>query len=474
MRSARSIAVNADVPDRGGNRVKTVLLFAYACAPYNRPESTIGAQRPAKLAKYLTRFGWRTIVICHDGRASINDPAQLRGIVDRSLGQLRPDAPLIVPVPALKHDGPLDKAWNWASREGRRGIVWDAVRRPLTIAKFFTGDYSQSWQPAARAAAIAVAERTNVDACIGEHSPDAGLFLARWYSETHHVPWIADFRDPFLFGQRVALRPLLAPFARRMVRSATHVVEVTPPSVEIDSRLLSRRVELIENGFDPEEFEGPLEPTPEGEFAVVLTGSIWVQSDLERFLQGLALLRDRLGSEADRSLRFRYVGGDHEIVQSLAKRVGVEAIVDSRGRVPRAVALQAARGADVLLVISPLNHPDPYWAAGAYTGKVFEYLGARRPILAVPAGNRPLEALLHRTRAGTSASTPGEIAAYLEAAWRQWRSTGAVAYSPDEATLAQYSRVRSAQKMAALLDDSIATGATPSQGSTFATADSAA
>jgi hypothetical protein len=102
-----------------------------------------------------------------------------------------------------------------------------------------------------------------------------------------------------------------------------------------------------------------------------------------------------------------------------------------------------------------LNHPDPYWAAGAYTGKVFEYLGARRPILAVPAGNGPLEELLHRTRAGTSASTPEEIAAYLEPAWRQWRSTGVFAYSPDDAAIAQYSRVRSAEKLAVLLDNSV-------------------
>lgn len=435
--------------------MRTALVFAYACAPFNRPESTMGAQRPAKFAKYLPRFGWRAVVICEDARSEAVDIGQVPGIVHPSLTDLRPDESLIVPVPAMKHDGALDRAWRWAARDDRRGFLWNAVRRPLTLAKFFTGDYSQSWQPAAREAARAVADLVAIDACIGEHSPDAGLFLARWFSARYGVPWIADFRDPFLHGQRVALRPLLAPFARRMVRSAAHVIEVTPTFVDIDSRLLGRPVELIENGFDPEEFEGPLEPKSAREFSIVLTGSVWVPSDLERFLQGLALLRDRLGPEGA-LLRFRYVGGHHQIVSELAYRVGVGALVDARGRVPRDVALRLSRQADVLLLNTPLNHPEPYWQTGVYTGKVFEYLGARRPILAVPAGNGPLDLLLSRTAAGRSASTPEEIASQLAEAWVEWRSTGAVAYSGNEETVAQYSRVRAAEKLAALLDRSVA------------------
>jgi hypothetical protein len=441
--------------------VKTVLFFAYACAPYNRPESTIGGQRPAKFAKFLPRFGWRAIVLCADARTTTPPKdGEIEARVVTMLDEAALDRSIIIPLASMRSDGLLDDLWR---RFAARGPIWSVVRRPLTLTKFLTGDYSQNWQPSARIAAQLLASRTRIDACVGEHSPDAGLFLARWFSDRYRVPWIADFRDPFLLGQRVGVRPLLKPFARRLVRTATHVIAFTPPSVEIDSRLLDRPVELIENGFDPEEFDGPLEPRGEAEFVVVLTGSIWIQSDLERFLRGMALLRDRIGPELSASLRFRYVGGDHQVVLDLARRIGVEDLVDSRGRVPREVALRLTRDADVLLVISPMNHPDPYWAKGAYPGKVFEYLGARRPILAVPAGNRPLEELLGRTRAGSSASTPEEIAAYLEAAWRQWRSTGALAFTPDEAAVAQYSRIRSAEKLAALLDGSVGARETESR-----------
>src|SRR5687767_4208684 len=98
MRFARSTAPDTSVPsDARGSALKTALFFAYACAPYNRPESTIGAQRPAKFAKYLPQFGWRAIVICADARAKPIAGGHVAGIVDRALSELRPDASLIVP-----------------------------------------------------------------------------------------------------------------------------------------------------------------------------------------------------------------------------------------------------------------------------------------------------------------------------------------------------------------------------------------
>ena len=46
------------VPDRTDAPARCVLVFAHECAPYNRAESMIGAQRPAQFAKYLPEFGW--------------------------------------------------------------------------------------------------------------------------------------------------------------------------------------------------------------------------------------------------------------------------------------------------------------------------------------------------------------------------------------------------------------------------------
>ena len=59
---------------------KRILLISYYFAPHNR----IGAVRPTKLAKYLTREGHQVTVICGTGFDGGEDPA-----MRRDLGELK-------------------------------------------------------------------------------------------------------------------------------------------------------------------------------------------------------------------------------------------------------------------------------------------------------------------------------------------------------------------------------------------------
>ena len=299
---------------------------------------------------------------------------------------------------------------------------------------------------------------------MGEHSPDAGIFLARWFAEQYRIPWVADFRDAILFGQPVSLRSTLAPVVRRRLRTAARVINVTPPCVAIDSQILRRPVALIPNGFDPEEFEGQTPERANGRFLVVLAGSVWMPANVDLFLSGLRILLDRLGRDAH-AIRFRYIGNAAAVVREAAARLGVESYVQVHGHVPRDDALAQVRSADVLLVLPPVGFRDPYWDRGGYPGKVFEYLGAQRPILAVPGDGGVLDELLTRTRTGVSASTPLEIAERLGEAFAQWGSNGRVRYDPDANEVAEFTRPRAAERLAALLNDVVSNPASRAIGS---------
>lgn len=431
--------------------MRTLLVFAYACAPYHRAESTIGAQRPASFAKYLPRFGWRAIVLCADARAS--DPPSDRELDARVLAGLESaglNDSVIIPLPAMRSNGALDRVWRRVA--AKKGGLWSVTRKPLTLAKFLTGDYSQNWQPSARHAARTIAAHADVDACLGEHSPDAGIFLAKWFARRYRVPWVADFRDPMLFGHPAYLRPVLAPIARRRLRSAARIVNVTPSFVAIDSRMLRRSVTLIPNGFDPEEFAGPVPARTAGRFLMVLSGSVWVPSHIDLFLSGLRGLVDRLGEDAA-PIQFQYIGDAAPIVRDAVARWGLQSHVEARGRVPRDEALALVRSADLLVILTPAGFADPYWDAGGYPGKIFEYFGARRSILAVPGDRGVLDDLLKRTRTGVTASSPTEITARLGEALRDWRLRGRVCYDPDPDELAEFTRPRAAERLAAVLND---------------------
>jgi glycosyltransferase involved in cell wall biosynthesis len=441
-------------------RLRTVLVFAYECAPHHRHESTAGAQRPAQFAKHLPEFGWRAIVLCSEARArGTGWTEEHAGRVRDTLRGAVGDESVVVPLPSMPSDGRIDRWWRTAAGAHARTNGRTTTRRKvLTAVKFLTGDYSQSWQPCAAIAASIVQSLVPVDACIGEHSPDAGLFCARRFAARYGVPWIADFRDPILQPLRPAARALYRPVARRLVRTAAATVNVNDAWTALDRRLFGRPAVSIPNGFDPDDFAAVPDAAAVDRFEIAYTGSIKREQRLETFLRGLARAReDDRARFSDVSFVYRGVAAAH--VQALARTTGVADLVDPGGVLARPESLSVLRRAALLLVLSA-GHPgdrDPYFGHGFYPAKVFEYFGARRPILCVPGDGGLLDDLIGRTRTGTTARDEEAVANLLIQAVTRWRAGEPPAYAPDALEVSRYTRRNLAGELAGLLDRIVTT-----------------
>jgi hypothetical protein len=436
--------------------LRTVLLFAHECAPYHRHESTIGAQRPAQFAKHLPDFGWRAVVLCCDAGArgqgwTEEDAARVRD----TLRAAPADQSVVVPLPSMPSDGWIDRWWRRSA---------GSQRKVLTAVKFLTGDYSQAWQPCAARAADIVQSLRPVDACIGEHSPDAGIFCARRFAARYAVPWIADFRDPILQPLRPAARTLYRPIARHLVRTAAATVNVNDVWAALDHRLFGLPAVSIPNGFDPDDFPASPSAPAASRFEIAYTGSIKREQRLETFLGGLARARALDGSRRLADVSFVYRGFGAARVQAVATRMGVADLVDSAGVVGRPESLAVLGRSALLLILSAADRTDPYFGQGFYPGKVFEYLGARRPILCVPGDGGLLEDLLSRTRTGTTAHDEHEVANHLLQAVTRWRRGEHLPYAPDALEVIRYTRRNLAGELAGLLDAILATSGSAATG----------
>jgi hypothetical protein len=89
-----------------------------------------------------------------------------------------------------------------------------------------------------------------------------------------------------------------------------------------------------------------------------------------------------------------------------------------------------------------------------YTGKVFEYLAARRPILVVGGGEGVLTDLLRDTGAGVQVSDREALERTL-LGWFAEFEAGGVRYRGDASRLERYSHARMAAEFAAVLDDGV-------------------
>ncbi|MGH7650094.1 MAG: hypothetical protein ACREND_18465, partial [Gemmatimonadaceae bacterium] len=415
--------------------MRTVLIFAHECAPYHAPTSTIGAQRVAQFAKHLPDFGWRAIVVCcdaHERGVGFSTDAAAR--IERQVEEANPDESLIIPTPSLAWDGLLDRWWRASARHSSN--AWQQVlwRKPLTALKQLTyGDYSSAWQPCARRAAEIVARAVHIDACIGEHTPDAGVMLARWFARRAGVPWIADFRDPVLRPFPPTLRALYLPRIRSLVSTAAHVVNVNGHLAELDRELLGRPATSIPNGFDPDEFTRTQAPSRTDVFTITYCGNL--NPDIQTigpFFEALRIVAGQLPNAASDGVRFVYRGNAARYVNDAAHTAGLDTMVDARPHVPREQALEILQSADVLLLLSITGRlqEEKYFARGLYPAKTFEYFGAKRPILCVPGDGGMLDALIRDTRTGVVLAAADDIAEYVLASYRQWQNGQAATYEP--------------------------------------------
>ena len=447
--------------------VKTVVIFAHECAPYHRPQSTIGAQRPAQFAKWLPEFGWRVVVICCDrDRRRTLDARGISEVGNETTKRLlseRAKSSIILPTPSLLADGPVDRVWHSLASSpisGKQPAL--SLRKGLTALKLRTGDYSQSWQPCARLAATTLAGTMAVDVCVGEHGPDAGLFLGAWFSRRYGVPWIADFRDPVLQGRAPLMRTVYEPIVKRLVRSAYATVNVTPQWASQDAVLFGKEAVCVTNGYDPEEMLAAKPRSSNGQVTISYLGQVLTpDQSLEPFLSGMALVAASAPDDYQ-ALRFVYAGVHADYVTETCRRYGVLESATIRGQIDRTDALALMMAADVLLIAGTGKATTNEWIReGFYPGKIFEYLGAGRPILCVPEDGWALKELLDRTRTGVSLNSPHEVCEYLRARVRDARAGVAVSFQPDGAEVSKYTRRNQTARLAVLLDQAVSQTARP-------------
>ncbi|HFE52585.1 MAG TPA: glycosyltransferase, partial [Bacteroidetes bacterium] len=286
-------------------------------------------------------------------------------------------------------------------------------------------------------------------------SPPHSSQLAGWLiARATGVPWVADFRDRWCAGEFQAEpthlhRALDCALERWVVRRAAGVVAVTHG---LARRLGGERghdaVTTIYNGFDADEFDRERREANQlrqasSRLTITFVGAITEVSWPGALLQAVR----RLPASTRRDLLVRFYGLDLTgKLQSFVAELDLEEVVEMRGYVQHGDAVRALLAGDVLyLPVSARVHP------GYVPGKLFEYIGSLRPVLAsVPEGETA--ALLRHTGAAWLCP-PGDVdclAAKLKDLYRLWRRRQLPTGDPDSA--APFDRRRQTSQLAAFLN----------------------
>jgi glycosyltransferase involved in cell wall biosynthesis len=397
------------------------------------PTDAIGALRVGKTARYLAAFGHDVHVVTAEGLPGLHSlPVELpeARIVRTPWLDLDRPWPRVRGVRATEPPPPVS-AGTAAPPAIDRTSAYRRLRGALARAHrsvVHLPDARAGWAPFAFAAASRLARGARPDVVFASSGPATSLVVAAAVARRYGLPWVAELRDPWADNPYEARpgwrRGLDRALERAVLGSASGLVTVSEPLVQALKARFDVPVALVSNGFEPGEHPAVAPVAPRDRLRVVHTGRLYGdQRDPTPLFAAVAAL----GDDA-RRVHLAFYGPDAGEVLPVARRFGLEAQVEVFARVPYAESLRAQAGADVLLT---LLRDDPR-DVGVMTGKLPEYLGARRPILVVGPADNVAARLVTGRGLGFAGATAALLVPRLAAWLDEKQRTGAVAaVSPD-------------------------------------------
>lgn len=233
-------------------------------------------------------------------------------------------------------------------------------------------------------------------------------------------------------------------YIKKWLRDIDLVVSVSQPILDKIKKHTPATAFLLHNGYERELFKEIAVEEDEKVFTIVLTGMLYSMQDWRLLVNGFNRFLE--SSNYPENVCLYFIGLDYvpELADNIRKLIPAKNLVITN-RLPRKEALKYMKKASILLYAG--------WKGwrGIYSGKIFEYLGARRNILLAPGDNNVLDALLHETKAGRVVNSEEEMASVLEGWFTEWKIHKKLAYQSDEGALEYYTREALAERFAVKL-----------------------
>ena len=363
-----------------------ILIITY----YWPPAGGSGVQRWLKFVKYLQDFGIEPVVYCPEyPNYEVMDDSLLNDI---------PDVITILKQPIFEPNTFLKKKKVATARVSSNPSLIQKTMQYIR-GNYFIPDARKFWiQPSIKYLREYL-KNNPVDVIISTGPPHSMHLIAMQLKVELGVKWIADFRDPMsnLFYNDTLLltdksKKKLQKLEREILQQADKVITVSE-HIQQEFQKIRKDVEVITNGFDDAVTERSR--SVDTKFTMSHIGLLPAQSNPKILWKVLReLIQEDLLFGQDFQLNL--IGNVSNKVIASITEFGLKNHVEVINYVPHSKAIELQKQSQVLLLLIP----NVNGAKGIITGKVFEYLTSKRPVLAVAPTDGDLANILKSTNAG--------------------------------------------------------------------------
>jgi glycosyltransferase involved in cell wall biosynthesis len=412
----------------------------------------IGGLRAFGLAKYISSYGWKPIILTSILPA--NPDPRLKVFQT-------PDVNIIETWKirfGLNPKKSLNAQLHIKTKKDQPSVINRLTSLPSEIITY--PDEKIGWYDSAVIAGEKILETEQIDAILSSSRPETCHLVAKTLVEKYHVPWVADFRDLWSQNHYSPYSKFTRYFQKKLeiktIKNASVITTVSQPLVNELAKLHeNKKICLIENGFDLELVNK--EKYVDQFFKIVHTGDLYHgKRDPSQLFEVIHDLIDKGIIKRD-EIKIDFFGYpkfelDENWLQEDIIKHQLQDLVILHGQVSHNTAVAEQHRAQILLLIT-WNSPEE---RGVYTGKLFEYLAAQRPILSfgyVDGG--VIKDLLGQTHTGIHAGNKEELKNAIMQEYREYKEFGAVQYHGIEAEVMKYSHKEMARKFAKVLETAV-------------------
>ena len=418
------------------------------------PSSMIAATRPTKLSKYLhLDHGYEVTVFMKKvkeaqkrKRADVHSYVKETHYVPSFCHLLRviyffPRATRKIVVALLSKITPHSSFHQNISQK-LNGLVGRVCERL---------DYQEGKKQAKWIAKQLKKSGESYDVIFSTYAPYYAIFAGELIKKNQpDVFLICDFRDSINRGYAsLRMEKELELFLDRHCKDADLITAVSqgvlddlPMSLDV---IDEQKRMVLPNGYDPEEVLGNAEEyleKVEG-LTFVYTGMLYIgKSDLSPVFQAICDLVETKEIEIEK-IRIHYAGLHGEIVKNQAGKYHLQDLVKDYGYVSKDESLLLQQKGDIMLLSSWNSHK----SQGVITGKIYEYMMVKKPIIATLTGElvgSEIKNMVADMSLGfcfeevTRAMDYDELKKYIIQQYKQKELCGKVEYFGKEDKIAEY------------------------------------
>ena len=424
-----------------------VLIVTY----YWPPSGGSGVQRWLKFAKYLPQFGWQPVVFTPENPAfEQKDPSLLRDV--------SPDLE-VFKLPIQEPMQLLQRFTKKSKKQFKQGVVKESgslLQRLMVWIRgnLFIPDPRVFWVKPSVKLLLDLLDSNHINTLVTTGPPHSmHLIGLRLKKKKTDLRWIADFRDPWSewdmldhlqVGHRA--RKKHRRLEKKVMQQADKVVTVSQNLANALSEIGQREVMVINNGFDSTDFPNTAPVIP-AKFEISHFGLLNELRDPATVLNAVKVLVNRdPGFEKDVAVKL--VGTiNSQLIERIKGDELLKEVVAVSPPIPHNDVIRAYYQSSVLLVVVD-DSQDGYWQL---PGKMFEYMGVGRPILALGPKHSDIGLVLRQTKAGKTFENgqEEEIADYLSELYAKFKTGTAVKI---EADYAKFTRRKLTEELSKLLN----------------------